>query len=144
MTLKMRDLFNILVFPFIIFLLGYILELAVPIYQIITWPNRFVHFLGGLSAAVAAYFAWDLVKRFNWITVMYRWLDFILIIISVMAIAGFWEFWEFYSDTFYFTNAQPSVNDTMKDMIMGLLGAFAFCLGWEVKLLYKKLRAKKS
>jgi uncharacterized membrane protein YjdF len=139
----MKDIFNILIFPFFIYLLGFALEVGVPIYQVITWPNRFVHFLGGVSAAVAAYFILDLLKRNKLITVSSKWLDFALIIMAVMSIAGFWEFHEYFSDTYFFTHAQPSVEDTMKDMIMGTLGACTYCLGWYVKGRFKKLKAKK-
>ncbi len=139
----MKDLFNILVFPFIVFLFGYALDVAWPTYQVITWPNRFVHFLGGLSAAVAVYFVWDLVKRFKWIVVSSWLVDLALVLISVMAITCAWELWEFFSDTYLGTLSQPNVSDTMKDMIMGSLGAAAFCMGWIVKSLYVRLKSKK-
>ena len=143
MTLKFKDLFNILVFPFFVFLLGYALDTGVPAYQVLGWPNRLVHFLGGLSAALAVYFVIDLVKRYNYITISNRLLDLLLIITSVLAIASVWEMWEFLSDTYLGTHSQPNVADTIKDMIMGALGAVVFCVEWSLKDLYKKLKPKK-
>lgn len=143
MNLKMRDLFNILVFPFFVFLFGYALDVGVPAYQVLEWPNRFVHFLGGLSAAVAVYFVWGLVKRFKWIVVSSWLVDLALVLISVLAITCIWELYEFFMDTFFLTHSQPNVADTMKDMIMGALGAMAFCLGWATKILYKHIKLKK-
>ncbi len=139
--LKFRDLFNLLAFPFFVYMLGYALEAGWADYKVIFWPNRIVHFLGGLSIAVTAYFILQKIKNYNVIKTNTKLADFFLILFFVMSITVFWEFYEFLSDKYLFTSAQPSVADTMKDMFMGMLGAISFGVGWAVSYLFKPKKA---
>ena len=63
-----------------------------------------------------------------------------MLVISAMCIASLWEFHEYFHDKFFpgpFL-AQPSVDDTMKDMIMGMFGSVTFVLGWYISGFFKK------
>ena len=118
------------VFPFFVYMFGYSLQASWGDYQILGWPNRVVHILGGVSFAVVGYFVLDLAKKSKLVNTSNRFIDFILILFFVMSVSVFWEFWEFLSDKYLRTNSQSSVADTVKDMFMGMLGAVLFGFGW--------------
>ncbi len=128
---------KMLSFPFFVYLLGYAWEVGWDKYHVLWWPNRLVHFLGGVSMAVMAYFILDLIKKLKWVNNANKFVDFFLILFFVMSTTVVWEFYEYISDVFFFTVAQPSVDDTMKDMLMGMLGAIVFGIGWSVCNFFK-------
>ena len=126
--------------PFFVFMISYYLDQFTVIYRTLEWPNRLMHFLGGVSISVPIYMVLKWAKTNKFISTSSKWLDFILIIISAMCVATFWEFHEYFHDKFFpgpFL-AQPSVDDTMKDMIMGMLGSIMFILGWWISGFFKK------
>lgn len=111
-------------------MLGYSLEIGSVSYHILWWPNRVVHFLGGLSMTVTGYFILNLTKKWKLINTANKAVDFFIIFLFVMSITALWEFYEFLSDKYFYTHAQPSVDDTMKDMFMGAMGAIFFGFVW--------------
>ena len=120
-----------------VYLLGYAWDIGWDGYHTIWWPNRLVHFLGGVSTAIFAYYLLDLVKKFKLLNTLNKVVDFFIILIFVMSITVVWEFYEYLSDLYLLTNAQPSVADTMKDMFMGMLGAIIFGVSWAVCLFFR-------
>lgn len=90
-------------------------------YQLISWLDSPMHFLGGIAIATSAYFFWNgaqiTSKQFRPILLK---LLFILAIVALAAVA--WEFLEFGLDRTFGTVMQPSVQDTIKDLALGLLG----------------------
>ncbi len=136
--LSIKFFVKMLSFPFFVYLLGYAWEVGWDNYHVFWWPNRLVHFLGGVSMAVMAYFILDLTKKWKWVNTANKLVDFFLILFFVMSTTVFWESYEFLSDKFFFTVAQPSVDDTMKDMFMGALGALVFGIGWFACSFFKK------
>lgn len=125
---------------FFVYLLGYAWDIGWDGYHTIWWPNRLVHFLGGVSTAIFGYYLLDLVKKFKFINTLNKVVDFFIILIFVMSITVVWEFYEYLSDVYLLTNAQPSVADTMKDMFMGMLGAIVFGIGWAKYIFFKKCK----
>lgn len=115
---------------FFVYLLGYAWDIGWDGYHTIWWPNRLVHFLGGVSAAIFGYYLLGLVKKLKFVSTLNKVVDFFIILIFVMSITVVWEFYEYLSDVYLLTNAQPSVADTMKDMFMGMFGAIVFGIGW--------------
>lgn len=138
--LSIKDILKMAVAPFLVFMLGYCLENFVPIYQLLEWPNRVVHFLGGLSISVPIFIVLKWAKANKFISTSNKWFDFLLIVMSAMCVATFWEYYEYASDKFFPGPylSQPSVDDTMKDMIMGMLGSISFVLGWYISGFFKK------
>ena len=140
MNFKIKDILKMAAAPFVVFMVSYYLDQFTVVYRVIEWPNRVVHFLGGVSISVPVYMVLKWAKANKFITTSSKWFDFILLIMSVVCIATFWEFHEYFHDKFFpgpFL-AQPSVDDTMKDMIMGTLGSTVFVLGWHVSGFFKK------
>lgn len=122
---------------FFVYLLGYAWDIGWDGYHTIWWPNRLVHFLGGVSTAIFGYYLLGLIKKFKLISTSNKIVDFFIILMFVMSITVVWEFYEYLSDLYLFTNAQPSVSDTMKDMFMGMLGAIVFGISWFFKKVCK-------
>lgn len=119
-------------------MLGYSLEVGSDLYHVLWWPNRMVHFLGGLSMAVSGFFILDLAKKWKMVNTANKIVDFLIILLFVMSITVLWEFYEFISDRYFYTNAQPTVYDTMMDQVMGVLGAVFFGVCWLAVRLFKK------
>lgn len=134
---KIKDLLKIIAFPFFVYMLGYSLQASWDNYQVLWWPNRVVHLLGGLSFAVVGYFILDIFKKLKWISTSSKVVDFFIILFFVMSVAVLWEFREFLSDKYLHTNSQISVADTIKDMFMGMVGAVLFGVGWFFKLILR-------
>lgn len=140
MNLKIKDILKMAAAPFVVFMVSYYLDHFTSVYRVFEWPNRLMHFLGGLSISVPIYFTLKWAKANKFISTSNKWFDFILIVISAMCVASLWEFHEYFHDK-YFPGpflAQPSVDDTMKDMIMGMLGSMMFVLTWWISGFFKK------
>ena len=60
-----------------------------------------------------------------------------MIVGLVMIAAVLWEVYEFLWDQIFGTLFQPSKADTIKDLIMGMLGGIVFCV------LFVRIRKKK-
>ncbi len=126
--------------PFLVFMLGFYLENFVPLYQYFEWPNRVVHYLGGFSIAIPIYLVFYFFKANKWVITVTRYIDYVIVTVSALSVAAFWEFYEYAMDKFFPGPylAQPSVDDTMKDMLMGLCGALTFVLIWHIRSCFKK------
>ena len=125
MNLQIKDIIKILYAPFFVYMLGYTLEVAYPSYHILWWPNRLVHFLGGLSIAISVYYIFNLFKKADYIKTVNFVFDALIVILAVMSVTVVWEFYEFLSDTYLYTHSQPNVAD-----VMGMLGAAFFATAW--------------
>ena len=90
----------------------------------IIWPpyDILVHFLGGVSMAITGYLLLKLCEKQNWIRLQNKYVFLLLIICYVCATATIWEFYEFLCDHYLGTFNQPSIADTMGDMLNGLVG----------------------
>lgn len=114
-------LIKIIVAPFIVLLL----HLAATVagwYELIWWFDKPLHLTGGVAVAISSYY---LIKYFestgklkiNWLPLQ------VLAIFSIVALSAVsWEFLEFYLDKKIFAMHQPSLYDTMVDLIMGMFG----------------------
>lgn len=132
--------------PFLVFMISFYLDKFTVTYRMFEWPNRLMHFLGGFSITITVYLLLQFFKANKWIVTVSKYFDYLLVIVSALSIAAFWEFYEFFVDK-YFPGpylAQPSVSDTMKDMIMGLCGTLMFVLIWHIRNCFKKPEQVKS
>lgn len=109
--------------PMFIFILNIALVYILGVGQY-TWymADTPLHFLGGISIALSTAYALNLLEKFEIIKINNKLIKFLTILFTVAAAAVFWEMYEFLNDSFYGTHFQPSIWDTMKDMIMGSLG----------------------
>lgn len=104
-------------------LLLHILATAMGWYTALWWLDTPMHFLGGAAIAASSYYFLEDFSRRQKFHAQFKPLQ-ILILIALTALAAVaWEFFEYALDATVRTAMQASVNDTMKDMAMGLLGA---------------------
>ena len=137
--IQIGDILKISLFPFVVYVVANAFNRLYSGYNILWWLNVLFHFLGGLSMATSGWVILNLAKNYKKIKTANIFIDFILIINFVMAMAVIWEVHELISDIYFFTNAQISNADTMKDLIMGGLGALFFCLAWLIRRLAARL-----
>ena len=125
---KFLRVLSFFTFPAIIFILNYTLLDIFNVYSLFPWVDIPMHFLGGFSIAYMTtlfirFFKEEKLLKIN------NYLVFVLIVVSVVGLtAVLWEFWEFIVDYFFNLNWQPSLNDTILDLFMGLLGGFSFAI----------------
>lgn len=90
-------------------------------YESIFWLDTPMHFLGGLSIGISAYYflVHSQLKNLAFNATLFE----ILTIISITALAAVsWETLEYNLDQIFGTVMQPSIRDTMKDLAFGLIG----------------------
>lgn len=81
-----------------------------------------MHLLGGISVAAGTMTAMQYARQKQWLGSTHP----LLLMFLIVAIVGFaaigWEFFEFILDDAFRTYMQPSVADTMGDLLCGLIG----------------------
>jgi len=90
--------------------------------------DSFMHFVGGITLGVLVCGVLSGAVKLGWILPPGRFLLFVLIFSLVTTGAVFWEFFEWSVDTIMGTAMQPSIGDTMKDLLLGQLGATVYAL----------------
>ncbi len=81
--------------------------------------NKFTHFFSSLILAFIVLFAMYLLDRFYRTPIQKIFFD---VIVVTMALGVVWEFLEWTSDILFDLNAQPSLQDTMLDLLADTLG----------------------
>lgn len=127
-VLTIRNLTKLLVFPFLVYLLNYLLlnftDAAYWSFPIDT-P---MHALGGFSIAYGALHALRILEKKNTVVIKSVLIKVFAILATVALAAVVWEFYEFLHDYFFGSHYQTENVDTMKDLFMGLLGGLLFCV----------------
>ena len=93
-----------------------------------------MHFLGGVVICYFFYVATNAPHSEIFLGKHTKFSLFILLMALTGLTTVLWEFAEWISDAYFSQNAQPSVTDTMGDMLLGLLGALTVC----ARILIKK------
>ena len=83
--------------------------------------DKIAHFVSSITIAVLGFVAAVIMDRYTEIK-MNRPLIVVFVIIFTMALGAFWEITEFISDNLFGTQLQPSLGDTMYDLIFDLAG----------------------
>ena len=84
--------------------------------------DKVMHVLGGMSIAVSALTAIDLLNSRSTLIISNTFITAIFVLSFVALAAVSWEFLEFSLDHFAYTHMQPSLRDTMGDLLAGLCG----------------------
>ena len=122
-----QDAVKLGLFPFLVFMINYCLMLILPDAGRAYQADTLLHLFGGMSIAYSANHALLLAERSKLITFKSRLLKIVMIVGMVMIAAVLWEVYEFVWDQIFGTLFQPSKADTIKDLIMGMLGGIVFC-----------------
>ena len=95
------------------------------IYQLTGWMDLPMHFLGGVGIGVSYFLFLKFLQRENYLGGMHKFIFFVFVISLVSITAVGWELFEFFIDLSGLKTdltSQPSVQDTMVDFILGILG----------------------
>ncbi len=106
-------------------------ELAAHVFDIYRlWPSVDVpfHFLGGLAIAFFAAGLLDACAARGLVRLPDPILRIFLLFAAAVVAAVFWEFAEWIADRHFGTACQLGNDDTVLDLLMGVLGGFAFVL----------------
>ena len=122
--------------PLAVFITHLILTLGFDIYGNFSRFDILMHFIGGLSIGYSYILFYKFLQQENIIISKDLILNIFFIISIVALTAVLWEMAEFVSDYFYHTRVQVSLDDTMLDMFLGILG------GSLVSFLFKFIKVK--
>ena len=81
-----------------------------------------MHFAGGISLGIFIFGLLGKAIRKGWCPDPGRALLLVLIVSLVTTGAVFWEIYEWLSDTYLGTHFQLTLDDTVKDLVLGLAG----------------------
>jgi len=127
-AVSIRTLTKLMMFPFLVYLLNYLL-LNFANAAFWSFPIDVpMHALGGLSIAYVASHTLGLLGKKNTVMVKSALVKVFMILATVALAAVVWEFYEFLHDYFFGSSYQTGIVDTMKDLFMGLLGGLLFCI----------------
>ena len=107
--------------PFIV-LLVHVAATILEWYEAVWWLDKPLHLLGGIAVGISSYYL--IVYFINNDKLQVNWKPLLLLaIFAATALSAVsWEFMEFYLDQQVHIVMQPSVYDTITDLIMGMLG----------------------
>jgi len=89
-----------------------------------------MHFAGGMAIAVTAICITNQLEKLKLVAFKSHLVRAIMLIAIVSMCASFWEISEFIVDTTWGLGLQYSLQDTMKDMILGLIGGSIVIISW--------------
>ncbi len=123
MKTKFFRLAGFFTLPFFIFCLALFFYLS-GIYSLFPWLDVPLHFIGGASIAYAALLFFRFWKQEKKIEIKSRSVLILLVVCFVSFFAVLWELWEFFAGNFLGISffAQESLEDTLFDLFVGLLG----------------------
>lgn len=114
-----------IVFIFVAQFLGVTVEL----YNMISWFDKFTHWLSGIVTALLSLSILSKFKLYNKNNVLF---NIIWMIALTLAVASLWECFEYIANMLFGGDAQrvvtTGVNDTMQDIIVAFIGALIVSL----------------
>ena len=105
--------------------LGAHLFLSRVVHAYTSWPavDMPVHFAGGMAIAFMVARCFQHLPRESLRPGRVSLLELLLAVCVTVSAAVFWEFAEYADDRLFGTNVQVGLNNTMRDMAMGISGA---------------------
>lgn len=125
-----------LTFGFLGILLGFLLHL----YKITHWYDSFVHFMWGFISSILAIIVLKKLNMYNDKNILF---NIIFIILFSLASSCLWEVIEYLIDTIFKSDMQrrlTGVYDTMKDIIVAILGNILFVIWYFYEYKCKSLK----
>ncbi len=119
--------------PFLVFLIHRIGADVFDVYNRWPWVDIPMHFIGGV---VIAFFFAVVIRELgrNGFIQQTETIIFLILVFALTCTAAvFWEFAEWTADRIFGTNYQVSLNDTIADMLIGIVGGtiFLFLYLWK-------------
>lgn len=117
---KVVKILGFFMYPILLFLWNVIITLL-GFYDSAQWLDIPMHLLGGIVVGYSFFLTLNyLQEKDNFQNKKIYTAIFSVALVSLIAV--FWEFYEFGMDYFFGLNYQPSVEDTMLDFFLGILG----------------------
>ncbi|MCA9388537.1 hypothetical protein KC644_02120 [Candidatus Berkelbacteria bacterium] len=111
-----------LVPPLLVYIVSLLLLTGPNYYEVYPNADNVMHFLGGASIFTMAYLATYKLRLADSFLKLSSGLQFLFYLSFVALFVVGWEVYEFGSDLWLGTRTQPSLVDTITDMVMGMLG----------------------
>ena len=114
--------------PIILVLVIHYVFLFFGFYSRFSWLDIPVHFLGGFSFGIAYFFVLLELEKNSKYLKLNKVSRFVFVVALVSLPAVFWEFYEFLLEYYTGLNFQGTINDTMLDLLMGILGGVSISI----------------
>ncbi|MCW8984599.1 MAG: hypothetical protein OQK55_04595 [Thermoanaerobaculales bacterium] len=112
--------------PALVFVAHMILWHGVGAYEAFPPLDTPMHLLGGVAIAFFFWTAYSICARTGAFGQPNSTAIAVLTLTSAVASAVFWEFAEYLSDRYLGTNTQKGLEDTLLDMLLGIVGGAVF------------------
>jgi len=112
-------------YPLVMLLLLHTAFIFLNVYAI-SHVDSAMHLLGGVALAMLVSGLLTQAVGNGWCPDTGRFITLVLVISLVVTGAVCWEVYEWMSDRFLGTNFQVDLDDTMKDLVLGLLGGAGY------------------
>jgi hypothetical protein len=119
-------------FPLAVLIVLHVVFLSLDLYSV-AHLDSVMHLVGGIVLAMCLYGILGSAIGRGWCPDPGKIVSALLVVSLVTTGAVGWEFYEWLSDRLFDTHLQPSVTDTVKDLLLGLLGG-ALYTGYGIKL----------
>ena len=112
--------------PILVFSLHVVAARVLGLYRL--WPPTDIpmHFLGGIAIAFFFAHAYRAAEEFDLLGRPSAVLYVVMVFALTCSSTVFWEFAEFLSDRYLGSHMQNGLEDTLGDMLVGILGGLAF------------------
>lgn len=114
--------------PIAVFLAHELCSHVINGYERWPWVDIPLHFFGGFAIAYFLNGGLHILDERKILPPLQAWVKLGLLLGLVSTTALFWEFAEFLADTCFGTGCQLSLEDTLLDLLLGMLGGMLFLL----------------
>ena len=111
------------IFPVFVLVAHLFLLLFFNFYSIFPWFDIPMHFIGGISLGITYFLILQFFQKKNYLR-MDSFFKVLFIFALVSLTAVFWELFEFSAEFLTGFDLQGTLNDTMLDLFLGMLGGF--------------------
>ena len=111
------------IFPVFVLVAHLFLLLFFNFYSIFPWFDIPMHFIGGISVGITYFLILQFFQKKNYLR-MDSFFKVLFIFALVSLTAVFWELFEFSAEFLTGFDLQGTLNDTMLDLFLGMLGGF--------------------
>lgn len=118
---KFLRVLSFFIFPALVFVFNLFASFF-KLYYIYPWFDIPMHFIGGFSISLTIVLFFNFFTEGRYLQIHKKVLFSFLVVACVVFIAVLWEFYEFFLKTFFSMVTQPSLEDTLLDLVMGLFG----------------------
>ncbi|MGB5261723.1 MAG: hypothetical protein WBO34_14555 [Gammaproteobacteria bacterium] len=113
--------------PLVVLLILHVVFLLLDAYSM-SHLDSVLHLAGGVALGIFIYGVFTCAVSKGWCPDPGRPVTLILVVALVTTGAVCWEFYEWISDTVFGTHLQLTVADTIKDLLLGLLGGLLYAV----------------